>query len=281
MNDEHRHGEQAQPHELMSQQLASLTQQLATLTRQLTEIRYSTEQPTLLAELAVTRGRLEGVERGVESTVRALVKRAVDAEVRFNELTRWCDTFRLEGKFSSERFAQAAARSQKGSEICILNTFIPNLPDIAEYLTEALDRGVSVRILVLRRKCREVKYRAETLGRSLDHVEEQIEQTLDNIRDKVYAKAKISSRHLLMVRVFECWPPFAMYATDGQVMVGYYLHGELAVDGPQLVLSARHESFATFKEQFNDIWKLEHTRDLAMPDWRMADDLLDYKPPRD
>ena len=115
------------------------------------------------------------------------------------------------------------------------------------------------------------------MRRSGDHVEKQIEQTLDNVLDNIHARTKPQNRHLLTVRVFECWPPFAMYATDAQIMVGYYLHGELAVHGPQLVLSSRHESFATFQRQFNNIRNLEHARDLAMPDWRTADDLLDRK----
>jgi hypothetical protein len=280
MTDEQQHWkeENARTLELMSQQLAALTRELTMMT-QLAQERDTTAHSSLQTQLAATRGQLEGVERGIESTVRALVTRAVDAEVHLHELTLWCDSFRLEGKFSSERFAQAAAQAPTGSQICILNTFIPNLPDIAHNLTDALDRGVSVRILVLRRKCREVKYRAETLGRTLDHVERQIEATLDNIRDQVHAKTK--NADLLSVRVFECWPPFALYATDTQIMVGYYLHGELAVHGPQLVLTSRHESFATFKAQFNNIWKLEHTKNLSMPDWRTADDLLDHKPLRD
>jgi hypothetical protein len=175
---------------------------------------------------------------------------------------------RTEREFSSESFAQAAAKAQKGSEIRIMNTFIPNLPDIAPSLTDALDRGVSVKIAVLRSTCSEVKDRAATLGRDPHQVERQIVQTLDDIRDKVHAKTRAENRHLLSVRVVQCHLPFSMYATDGQMIVGNFWHGVLAVDGPQLVLSSRDKRFDSHQMEFNTIWKREDTEDLSISEWR-------------
>jgi hypothetical protein len=270
-----------------------LRRQLNVLARQLSErdaaleslkqeaIRSATEKQTLQTELAATRGCLDGIRTVVESAMGKIVAGAVDTQVRLADLTRRYGSFGLEEKFSSESFVQAAAKAEKRSRISILNTFLPNITDIADSLTDALDRGVEIRILVLRRTCREVKYRAETLGLRRDQVVQQIEQTLDHIESEIYARARAENRSRLMVRVFECWPPFAMYGTDEQIMVGYYLHRELAVNGPQLMLSPGHKSFGKFKEQFNNIWHLDHAKDLAMPDWRAAESRLDYKRSRD
>lgn len=177
-------------------------------------------------------------------------------------------TFSLARRLSADAFGREV---RSGQRVRILNTFIPNIAEIASDLVDALDRGAEVQVLVMHPKCEEVLYRAETLGKPLDWVENKIFETLDELHQRVNARTK--NRHLMRVRVFKAWPPFALYATDRKLMVGYYWAGELAIYRPQLILSKRHESFNSFHEQFEMIWMGREVHDLELHEWRNH---LDY-----
>jgi hypothetical protein len=172
-------------------------------------------------------------------------------------------SFNLARKLSSEAFG-TAARAAK--HIRILNTFIPNISDIADDIVAALNHGADVQVLILHPKCQEVAYRAETLQKDLDWVENQIVENLDELYRNVLLKTSNPQR--LHVRIFKSWPPFAMYATNKKMMIGYYWAGELAIKKPQLILSSRHESFLTFQNQFDAIWLGRDSHDLTLENWR-------------
>ena len=173
-------------------------------------------------------------------------------------------------RLSSEAFGKAA---QKAQSICILNTFIPNIADIAGDLVVALDSGADVKVLVLHPECEEAEYRAASLKRDLQWVEDQIRDTLDILHRGVFCRT--THPHLLKIRLFKSWPPFALYATNRTMMIGYSWAGELAIERPQLVLSQRHESFTAFQEQFHQVWAAHDSKELVLDEgWRLKLDLL-------
>ncbi len=178
-------------------------------------------------------------------------------------------SFSLEKRLNSESFGRAARKAQR---IQILNTFIPNLADIADDLVIALGNDADVEVLVLHPKCEEVKYRAETLRKDLSWVEDQIYETLNTLQRGILLQA--NNRHRLKVRIYKSWPPFAMYATDKEMMIGYYWAGELAIRKPQLILPRKHECFPTFQEQFQEIWRRNDSSDLDVSDWQRNLDLI-------
>lgn len=178
-------------------------------------------------------------------------------------------SFSLEKRLNSEAFGRAVREARR---IQILNTFIPNLADLADDLVIALGKDADIEILVLHPKCEEVKYRAETLRRDLSWVEDQIYETLNTLHRAVLLQA--INRHRLKVRIYKSWPPFAMYATDKEMMVGYYWAGELAIRKPQLILPRKHECFPTFQEQFREIWRRNDSSDLDLSDWQRNLDLI-------
>lgn len=109
------------------------------------------------------------------------------AGVLATSIAYWRRKFKLTTRLNSEAFGRAVV---KAKSVQILNTFIPNLPDLADELVIALDKGADVEILVLHPKCEEVNYRAATLRRDLGWVEQQIDDTLTRLHHDVYRKTK-------------------------------------------------------------------------------------------
>lgn len=129
-------------------------------------------------------------------------------------------------------------------EITILNTWVPNLKDIAQALEAAVARGARVRILLLFPNSDVASLRDEALrtasdptvqkgGRGDEPVKQGVQDNLDILEDIAIA-VPADQRGCLEVRLYNSLPAMAVYRTDDRYFVGMFVHGKLAIRGPQL-----------------------------------------------
>lgn len=172
----------------------------------------------------------------------------------------------LSDGFDAEMFASAA---RTANEIRIINTYIPNVNTISSTLRAALDRGTEVNILMLRPDCKEVDYRAATLGIKPTELSKRISDACNALKAEVYDQTK--NKNLLNLRFHSSWIPFSLYSTNKLAFVGYFFFGLLAVDGPNLKLKRPQAQFDTFWEQFDLLWSDATSASIAR--WRADLDL--------
>jgi hypothetical protein len=172
--------------------------------------------------------------------------------------------------FDHALFENLASRAKK---IQILNTYIPQCDLLVQDLVQALRRGATVEILLLHPLCPEVEFRAESLGQDSQYICDQIKKTIAVLEQHVCnGSGELDSK--LHLYLYESWPPFSIYRSEREAMVGFYLNGILAVDGPQIVLSKKDRPFELFADQFERIKKGKDTRELPLRNWRKEIDKL-------
>jgi hypothetical protein len=155
-------------------------------------------------------------------------------------------------KFDRDLFSKSCSSAR---EIIILNTYIPNFEDIKTDLIEALNKGVSVRILMLRPDCKEADFRAQTLGKSVVELRQDIKRSCDFLYTEIYSSALKNNRNLrLSLRFHSAWIPFSMYSTESYAIIGFFFLKRLAVDGPSIILKDHNEKFKVFLSQFENLW---------------------------
>lgn len=143
---------------------------------------------------------------------------------------------RLHPSFPTAKFAEKAADA---ATIKMLNTWYPNLSAIERSLRTALDNGGQVEATLLNPFCRAAVTRASTLGRRLGG--EAFYSVTGFVRSSLDELATIAKRsdHPEGLRVFAYpeVPALAIYQAGSYILAGIFLHGRLAVDGPQLEIS--------------------------------------------
>jgi hypothetical protein len=169
--------------------------------------------------------------------------------------------------------ASFEALASRANTLQILNTYIPQFDLLVSDLVQALKRGATVELLLLHPSCPEVEFRAESLGRDPQYVSDQIRETIATLESHVCSEAE-NLESKLHLYLYESWPPFSMYRSERDAMVGFYLNGILAVDGPQILLSSRDRQFKLFADQFERIKQGKNTRELPLRNWRKAIDKL-------
>jgi hypothetical protein len=122
---------------------------------------------------------------------------------------------------------------------------------------------------MLRPDCKEVDYRAATLGIDASELSRRISDACNVLKAEVYDQTK--NKNLLNLRFHTSWIPFSLYSTNRLAFVGYFFFGLLAVDGPNLTLKRPQAQFETFWEQFDRLWG-EGTS-VAISRWRADLDL--------
>lgn len=159
----------------------------------------------------------------------------------------------------------------KGAQtVRVLNTFVPDPESVAEILVKAASNNAKVCLLLLGPKTREARLRANSLRETDDDISTKILATLEAV-EKSLNRIQ-GTKPYVQVRLCKVWVPFSLYATENVAHVGYFLVGELAVRGPQLVVKKYHPQFSTFERQFQALWDHRDTSaDLPMLDregWR-------------
>jgi hypothetical protein len=155
---------------------------------------------------------------------------------------------------------------REGTDIAILNTWIPELNFLEFPLLEALAMGASVRILMLQpdsraSSMRSAGLRATTVAHG-DRVRLGVRQCLD-VLGSIASSLDDESRPRLRVRLYDSLPSIAVYSIDGRALVSVFLHGTLAVRAPQIDVRGNDSLLgaAVFGE-FETLWNMAVEEEL-------------------
>lgn len=157
---------------------------------------------------------------------------------------------RLKEGFSITVFRRHLSGAKK---IYILNTFAPNFDKaLKDILLKALEDEILIKVLLWNPNCEEVNHRQKTLQKY--DIVGYIKQNIEFLQ-QVYNGAKNDRRIFLQLKLYNSWAPFSLYSTDRGASVGFFMNGQFAVDGPQLIISKNKRYFSKFIDQFDIIWE--------------------------
>ncbi len=164
-------------------------------------------------------------------TSKRLKKSLPEADDRYGGLTR------VHTSFPTGPFGQ---RVEKATKVCLLNTWFPNLYSLSQSLRSALASGTCrVEVTMLNPYCTAAITRASTLG--YHPGTEPVYSVASEIRESFSGWARLAGEYgfpdRLSVHVYPEIPALAFYQADDYVLAGLFLHGRLAVDGPQLEIT--------------------------------------------
>ncbi|WP_019927997.1 hypothetical protein [Nocardia sp. BMG111209] len=161
------------------------------------------------------------------------------------------------------RFLDRADRST--DVIRIVDTFSNMLLDpyaerFQQVIRSALDRGVSVRILLINPTTLAAEQRALELGTAED-LQRQLTlnlKTLRELRQEIGrsdpADASSGLRADFQVRLYSSGPDVTMYRADDRCLVSFYTIGQLSGDSRQLEVSVRSPLGRFVNDRFHTVW---------------------------
>ena len=167
-------------------------------------------------------------------------------------------------RLDERRFAEAM---QDAETIAILNTYIPELSVYERALRQALTNGAQVQILLLHYDSSAAALRSASMAEGADALYEENRIRL-GIRHNLAILAALAdalddgARERLRVALYDSLPSLAIYRIDDHALVSVFLHGQLAVDAPQLAISG-HDSLLGDKVfgEFDTLWSIAHEID--------------------
>jgi hypothetical protein len=171
-------------------------------------------------------------------------------------------------KFPRDAFGKAIddlidSDSSGHKQVDILQTFAPNLNDYFEHLTQCLQNGVQVRILLAWPYSEAAKLREEVLRRyGNNSIEDEI-----NIQDLVIANLETLEKIIrvsgtskpIEIRLYDTLPSLAIYRAGSYMLAAPFLHGSLAINTFQLELrlnSANQLITHTLQQDFELMWQV-------------------------
>lgn len=126
------------------------------------------------------------------------------------------------------------------SRLCLLNTWFPNLSALEQPLRRALARSCTVEVTMLNPYCTAAVTRASTLGYRPGS--EPLYSVAGEIRESFRGWTRLAEdfgfTDGLKVYVYPEIPALTVYQADEYILAGLFLHGRLAVDGPQLEIAS-------------------------------------------
>ncbi|MGW0522144.1 hypothetical protein [Crossiella sp. NPDC003009] len=149
---------------------------------------------------------------------------------------------------------------KQARQVTILNTWIPNLQRLKESLGEALDRRAEVRILLLYPNSMVASLRDDALrarGRSNPewNVRSGVRHNLGILKELVTEKRRRAGH--LKVKVFNSLPSAAVYKADTHYYVSVFLHGQLAIESPQLEIQGSGSLLGRqFQQELDTLWEI-------------------------
>lgn len=141
----------------------------------------------------------------------------------------------------------------------ILNTWVPNLPNLIDSLQKALERGVKLQILLLDPESNLTQARDLALKRSLDQpngvLKEDVARGIHDNLKRLDNLGTIVPNGTLEVRLFNSLPSFSVFQVDMDVIVGFYFHGCIAISMTQLFLGKSSKLGENVRQEFDILWK--------------------------
>lgn len=177
-------------------------------------------------------------------------------------------------RFAEDTFIRHLASAK---EVTILNTWIPNLHRLGEPLVNAINRGATVRILLLYPNSGVAQLRDEAL-RTLrdpafeDNVKDGVERCLDTLKS---ALERVDKRReaFLEVKVYNSLPSISVYRADAHYLVSVFLHGQLAIDSPQFEIDGTDTILGgQVQRELDTLWNIGDGVDVK--NWRTSLDLI-------
>jgi hypothetical protein len=137
------------------------------------------------------------------------------------------------------------AQAMQGAEtITIVNTYIPELSVYERALRRALSDGAQVQILLLHYDSAAAALRSASMAAGADALYEENRIRI-GIRHNLAILATLAdaldddARARLRVALYDSLPSLAIYRIDDHALVSVFLHGQLAVDAPQMMIGGR------------------------------------------
>lgn len=176
-------------------------------------------------------------------------------------------------RFAEDVFIRHLASAK---EVTILNTWIPNLHRLEGLLVNSINRGTTVRILLLYPNSGVAQLRDEAL-RTLrpayeDNVKDGVEHCLEILKS---ALERVDKRReaLLAVRVYNSLPSISVYKADAHYLVSAFLHGQLAIDSPQFEIDGADTILGSqVQKELDTLWDIGDEVDVKK--WRTSLDLI-------
>lgn len=166
---------------------------------------------------------------------------------------------------------------ESAREVTILNTWIPNLHRLERSLVNAINRGATVRILLLYPNSGVAQLRDEAL-RTLrdpafeDNVKDGVERCLSTLKSTL---ERVDKRReaFLEVKVYNSLPSISVYRADAHYLVSAFLHGQLAIDSPQFEIDGTDTILGgQVQKELDTLWDIGDEVDVK--NWRTSLDLI-------
>jgi hypothetical protein len=144
-------------------------------------------------------------------------------------------------RLDERKFADAMPRAQT---ITILNTYIPELSVYERALRQALVNGAEVAILLLHFDSSAAALRSASMVEGVDALYEESRIRI-GVRHNLAILGALAraldgdARPRLRVALYDSLPSLAIYRIDDRALASVFLHGQLAVDAPQMEISGR------------------------------------------
>lgn len=137
--------------------------------------------------------------------------------------------------------AHFGARIESACRLRLLNTWFPNLNALEPSLRAALGASrCTIEVTMLNPYCTAAVTRASTLGYRPGT--EPLYSVAGEVRESFRGWARLAEEFefsdRLAVYVYPEIPALAVYQADDYILAGLFLHGRLAVDGPQLEITS-------------------------------------------
>jgi hypothetical protein len=172
------------------------------------------------------------------------------------------------------RFAEDMREAES---VTILSTWIPEMNGFADAFIEALTNGAHVEILMLHPDSAAAALRSAGLPGTVQarFHENRVRLGVRQCLAVLAAIAGVLDDDVLAqlrVGLYDSLPSVAVYGINDRLLVSVFLHGQLAVDAPQLEICGRDTMLGrnVFGE-LQSLWKIAHTFD----DIRLWEDEID------
>ncbi|WP_433263436.1 hypothetical protein ACQPZF_32195 [Actinosynnema sp. CS-041913] len=145
-------------------------------------------------------------------------------------------------------------------QVTILNTWIPNLQRLKEALADALDRRAEVRILLLYPNSLVASVRDDALrARGRNNPEWSVKKGVGHnfaiLEELLTEKRRRAAQ--LTVKVFNSLPSVAVYKADEHYYVSVFMHGQLAIESPQLEIQGGSTLLGRqFQQELDTLWDI-------------------------
>lgn len=153
----------------------------------------------------------------------------------------------------------------KGDTIRLLNTWIANIEELVEPLTNAVRRGAKLHVLLLKPD----SPLADARNKALEHGDKPFrrEQVKEGIKRSVACIRDIRNLGMARpgqvdLRFYDSLASFSIYQVDQKAFVGFYFHGRVGIALPQILTLTTSKFGEEIKREFEELWFREETVDL-------------------